>query len=307
MPELPSAARAELEARFGAFCSFNESARNFTTYRAGGPAAALVKPADAAEFAWLAACCRRHGLPLLTLGRGSNVLVSDAGLGGVTALTERLDRLDFSGNAVKAQAGVLWDDLARLTAEKGLAGFEKTSGIPGSVGGAVRMNAGAFGQETFDRLVSVEALDPAGKIVVLPKSGLPHGYRRVGGLDGLILLAAAFKFEAGSAAALLAERDRVLAARAAKQPLDLPSAGSVFKRPPGDYASRLIDAAGLKGLRLGGAQVSARHAGFIVNAGGATAADIYGLMRKVHAEVEARTGVSLELEQLLLGEFPEND
>jgi len=296
-----------LEEKFGPFCLFNESARNFTTYKAGGGVDALVKPDNAGDFAWLTAWCRRMGLPLLTLGRGSNVLVSDNGFPGVAALTERLALLEFSGNTLKAQAGVLWDDLARLSAEKGLAGFEKTSGIPGSVGGAVRMNAGAFGQETFDCLVSLEALNPAGEIVRLPKSALPHGYRAVEGIEGLILLSAVFEFEPGSAAELLRERASVLAARAAKQPLDLPSAGSVFKRPPGDYASRLIDAAGLKGLRVGGAQVSVKHAGFIVNAANASAADIYRLMRKVRAEVKAGTGVELELEQVLLGEFPEDD
>ncbi|HNW44795.1 MAG TPA: UDP-N-acetylmuramate dehydrogenase [Elusimicrobiales bacterium] len=306
-PALPPGVLRELAEKFGPFCLFNESARAFTTYQAGGKAAALVKPADAAGLAWLAACCRRHSLPLAVLGRGSNVLVSDLGFAGVVALTGRLDALEFSGHTVKAGAGVAWDELARLTAEKGLAGFEKTSGIPGSVGGAVHMNAGAFGQETFDRLVSVEAQDPAGKIVVLEKNSLPHGYRRVPGLDGLVVLGAVFNFEAAEPAALLAERARVLAARAAKQPLDLPSAGSVFKRPPGDYASRLIDAAGLKGLRLGGAQVSSKHAGFIVNAGNASASDIFGLMQKVRAEVKAKTGVELELEQVLLGEFPEDE
>ncbi|OGS13206.1 MAG: UDP-N-acetylenolpyruvoylglucosamine reductase, partial [Elusimicrobia bacterium RIFOXYA2_FULL_58_8] len=269
MPDKPPRADyAELTARFGPFCLLNEPARNFTTYKAGGAARALVKPACAEDFVWLAAWCARRRLPLFTLGRGSNVLVSDKGLDGVTALTERLDALEFSGNTVKAQAGVLWDDLARAAAQKGLAGFEKTSGIPGSVGGALRMNAGAFGQEAFDRLVAIDALTPEGKTVTLPKSAVPHGYRRVDGLEGFILLGAAFEFPAAPPAGLLAERDRVLAARAAKQPLDLPSAGSVFKRPPGDYASRLIDAAGLKGLRSGGAQVSAKHAGFIVNAGG---------------------------------------
>ena len=292
-----------LKKKFGEYCLFNEPAANFTTYRAGGRVEVLVKPADAEELLWLAGWCRAGAAPLLALGRGSNVLVSDRGLSGVTALTERLSNIEVSGGTVTAQAGALWDEVARLTAESGLAGFEKTSGIPGSVGGALRMNAGAFGQETFERLVSIEAFNAAGETVKLRKKDIKSGYRRVEGLDGLTLLSARFEFERGEPAALIRDRLRALAARAVKQPLDCPSAGSVFKRPPGDYASRLIDAAGLKGHKIGGAEVSVKHAGFIVNSGGATAADIYALMGEVRARVKERTGVELELEQILLGEF----
>jgi UDP-N-acetylmuramate dehydrogenase len=292
-----------LKSRFGDYCLFGEPAANFTTYRAGGKAEALVRPADAGELAWLAAWCRHNGAPFRVLGRGSNVLVSDRGLPGVTALTERMNGIKLDGRTVTAQAGALWDDLARLTAEAGLAGYEKTSGIPGSVGGAVHMNAGAFGQETFDHLVSVEAFDAAGGQVVLKKADMKHGYRHVEGLEGLTIIAAVFEPAPGDAAVLIQDRSCVLASRAAKQPLDYPSAGSVFKRPKGDYASRLIDAAGLKGLRVGGAVVSDKHAGFIVNSGGATAADIYTLMGEVKARVKEKTGVELELEQILLGEF----
>jgi len=293
----------ELKAKFGGNCYFDEPAKTFTTYRAGGRAEVLLKPADAEELLWLAGWCRAHASPLLVLGRGSNVLVSDKGLPGVTALTERLSKIEVSAGVITAQAGVLWDEVARLSAESGLAGFEKTSGIPGSVGGALRMNAGAFGQETFDRLVSIEAFDTAGEPVRLLKKDMKFGYRRVEGVDGLTLLSARFEFGPGDRAALLQDRSCVLAAREVKQPLDYPSAGSVFKRPPGDYASRLIDAAGLKGYKIGGAEVSAKHAGFIINSGGATAAEIYALMGEVRARVKEKTGVELELEQILLGEF----
>ncbi len=294
---------SSLKTKFGEHCRFSEPAENFTTYRAGGCAEVLVKPADAEELLWLAGWCRANSAPLLVLGRGSNVLVSDKGLPGVTALTEKLSIIEVSGTAVTAQAGVLWDEVARLSAESGLAGFEKTSGIPGSVGGALRMNAGAFGQETFDRLVSIEAFNAAGETVKLLKKELSFGYRRAAGLDGLVLLSAVFKFERGDSAALIQDRSCVLAAREVKQPLDFPSAGSVFKRPPGDYASRLIDASGLKGRKIGGAEVSAKHAGFIINSGGATAAEIYALIGEVRAAVKEKTGVVLELEQILLGEF----
>ncbi|HCC48366.1 MAG TPA: UDP-N-acetylenolpyruvoylglucosamine reductase [Elusimicrobia bacterium] len=298
MPDLSA-----LKERFGEHCVFDEPAAGFTTYRAGGRAEAVVRPGSPADLLWLAGWCRERNVPLLVLGRGSNVLVSDRGLPGVIALTWRLSKIEISGSAIEAQAGAQWDDIARLSAERGLAGLEKTSGIPGSVGGAVRMNAGAFGQETFDRLASVEAFDASGAAVKLLKKDIAHGYRRAEGLDGLTILSARFEFEPGDPAVLIQDRSCVLASREAKQPLDYPSAGSVFKRPPGDYASRLIDAAGLKGHRVGGAMVSDRHAGFIINSGGATAADIYALILEVRARVKEQSGVELQLEQILLGEF----
>lgn len=294
---------SELQSRFGENCAFGVAASGFTTYRAGGPAEVLLRPGTPEELAWAAGWCRARGVPFTVLGAGSNVLVSDRGLPGVVMLTGRISSLSLSGNAIAAGCGASWDALARLSAESGLAGLEKTAGIPGTVGGAARMNAGAFGQEAFDRLASVEVLDQAGAVRELPKKDIAHGYRRAEGLDGLVVLSARFEFPAGDPAVLIQDRSCVLASREAKQPLDLPSAGSVFKRPPGDYASRLIDAAGLKGRRVGGAMVSDKHAGFIVNAGGATAADISALIAEVRAEVKARTGVQLELEQILLGDF----
>ena len=294
---------APLKEKFGDYCVLGAPASGFTTYKAGGPVEVLVEPASPDEFAWLAGWCRANGVRLTVLGQGSNVLVSDKGLPGVTALTGRMSSLEENGGVITARAGALWDDLARLSAEKGLSGLEKTSGIPGSVGGAVRMNAGAFGQEAFDRLTAVEAMTGEGRLVRLRKSEIPHGYRRTEGLGELIILSATFELAPGDPGVLLQDRSCVLASREVKQPLDLPSAGSVFKRPPGDYASRLIDAAGLKGLRVGGAAVSEKHAGFIVNAGGATASDIYALIGEVRARVKAHSGVELELEQVLLGEF----
>lgn len=292
-----------LKEKFAPDCFFGRPASGFTTYKAGGPVEILVKPSSPADLAWLRGFCAGNGLPLLVLGAGSNVLVSDRGLKGLVALTGKLDRIDIAAGLLTAQAGALWDDVVLASVKAGLAGLEKTSGIPGTVGGAVFMNAGAFGQETFDNLESFEVTDASGAVKTLKKSAVRHGYREVEGLEGLIILKAAFRLKAAPKAALEAERARILAARAEKQPLDLPSAGSVFKRPPGDFASRLIDAAGLKGLAIGGARVSEKHAGFIVNAGGASASDIYALIKKVRAEVKSRTGVVLELEQILLGDF----
>ena len=292
-----------LKEKFGPRCLLGASAVDFTTYRAGGAAEALVRPGSREELLWLASWCRGKGIPLTLLGLGSNVLVSDKGLPGVTALTCGLSGMELSGGAITAEAGVLWDGLVAASVGNGLAGLEKTSGIPGSVGGAIRMNAGAFGQETFDRLAQVEAVSRTGELLSLKKKDIPHGYRRVEGLEGLILLSARFEFKKSDPAVLLQDRSCVLAAREIKQPLEFPSAGSVFKRPPGDYASRLIDAAGLKGLKVGGAAVSDKHAGFIINSGSATASDIYALMNEVRARVKANSGVDLELEQILLGEF----
>lgn len=289
--------------RFGADCLPDLPASGFTTYRAGGAVDAVVKPSSRGDLAWLRGFCRDNGIPFLALGAGSNILVSDKGFKGICALTVKLDKIAVSGLTLAAEAGALWDNAVKAAIEAGLAGLEKTSGIPGTVGGAVFMNAGAFGQETFDSLESFEVMDRSGAVSTLKRSGVRYGYRKVEGLEDLTVLGALFRLQTGDKKTLEEDRALVLGKRAEKQPLDLPSAGSVFKRPPGDFASRLIDASGLKGLRIGGAQVSEKHAGFIVNRGAATASDIYALIKKVRAEVKAKTGVDLELEQVLLGEF----
>jgi UDP-N-acetylmuramate dehydrogenase len=298
---------SELSSQFGDDFALNVPAAVFTTYKAGGVAEAVVKPASQDELAWALNWCYAKGAPVTVLGQGSNVLVGDAGLPGVTVLTGKLSRMFLSGTQLRAQAGLSWDELTNRMALAGLGGLEKTSGIPGSVGGAVIMNAGAFGQETFDRLVSVTAMDMRGNTAVFLKSDLPHGYRRVEGLADYVVVSAVFEFTEARPDVVMRERDCVLKARAERQPLELPSAGSVFKRPEGNYASRLIDEAGLKGCRVGGAMVSPKHAGFIVNAGGATAADIRALVRKVQAEVKAKTGFALEPEQVFLGKFTEDE
>jgi UDP-N-acetylmuramate dehydrogenase len=292
-----------IKARFGADCLLDLPASGFTTYRAGGAVDAVARPSSREDLAWLRGFCLENGIPFLALGAGSNILVSDKGFKGVCALTVKLDKITVSGLTLTAEAGALWDNAVKTAIEAGLAGLEKTSGIPGTVGGAVFMNAGAFGVETFDHLESFEVMDRSGAVSTLKRSGVRYGYRKVDGLEDLTVLGALFRLQTGDKKALEEDRLRVLGTRAEKQPLDLPSAGSVFKRPPGDFASRLIDASGLKGLRIGGAQVSEKHAGFIVNRGAATASDIYALIKKVRAEVKAKTGVDLELEQVLLGEF----
>jgi UDP-N-acetylmuramate dehydrogenase len=292
-----------IKEKFGAGLKSDIPASSLTTYKAGGPLEAVVTPSTHEKLAWLSIFCLENGIAFRVLGAGSNVLVSDKGLPGVTAITSGFSAVRVAGEMLFAEAGALWDSAVEAAVGAGLAGIEKTSGIPGTVGGAVFMNAGAFGQETFDCLESVEVMSRAGSFRTLQKAGLKHGYRKVEGLEGLTVLNAAFRLKAGDRAALSADRAAVLERRAEKQPLDLPSAGSVFKRPAGDFASRLIDASGLKGARVGDAQVSEKHAGFIVNLGKASASDIHALMQKVRAGVKAGGGVDLELEQILLGDF----
>ncbi|KAF0125214.1 MAG: UDP-N-acetylmuramate dehydrogenase [Elusimicrobia bacterium] len=273
------------------------------SYRAGGPFEALALPGSADELSGLLRLASSLGVPVTVLGAMTNVLVGDRGLPGLALSTAGLRGLAVEGTTLRLAAGEPWDNAVRAACEAGLEGLERTSGIPGTVGGAVRMNAGAYGQETFDTFESAEVADGAGERRVLMRGDLRWSYRSVPGLAGLTVLSATFKLARAGAEGLEAERARILAARAAGQPLDLPSAGSVFRRPQGDYASRLIDACGLKGLARGGAAVSEKHAGFIVNTGGATAADIKGLMDEVRERVRERTGVELCLEQVLLGDF----
>ena len=293
--------RAELADRFKDRCILGEPLSRHTSFKIGGQAESMVWPDREQEWSWLLGFVRQKGLPLTVLGLGSNVIVSDAGLAGVVASTSRMCRCEVSGHGLSAQSGAALDAVVARGVEAGLSGMEKLSGIPGTVGGALWINAGAFGQETYDRLVSFTALDPEARLVRRAKSEVSFGYRKVEGVSGLVFLAAEWALPPGDLAALREIRAATLQARANKQPLEFPSAGSVFKRPPEGYASRLIDACGLKGLTVGRAQVSPKHAGFIVNLGGATARDVMELIGRVRETVLAKTGVRLELEQIPLG------
>ena len=293
--------RAELTDRFKDRFLLGEPLSRHTSFKIGGQAEIMVWPDREEEWSWLLGFVRQKGLPLTVLGLGSNVIVSDAGLAGVVASTCRMCRCEVSGHGISAQSGAALDAVVARCVEAGLSGMEKLSGIPGTVGGALWINAGAFGQEAYDRLVSFTALDPEARLVRRAKGEVAFGYRKVEGISGLVFLAAEWALTPGDPAALREIRAATLQARADKQPLELPSAGSVFKRPPEGYASRLIDACGLKGLTVGRAQVSPKHAGFIVNLGGATARDVMELIGRVREAVLAKTGVRLELEQIPLG------
>jgi len=295
--------KAELKLKFRARCRLGEPLSAHTTYKIGGPAEVFLLPEKQSEWIELVHLARLRKLPLTVLGLGSNVLAADCGVRGLVCSTKGRRDFEICGDIVKASAGAPLDDVVRAAVKAGLSGMEKLSGIPGTAGGAVWMNAGAFGQETFDKLSRFYALDSAGRSVHVRKEDVKYGYRRVEGLEGMIILSAEWQLERGDAKLLRKIRRETLKTRAEKQPLEFPSAGSVFRRPEGDYASRLIDEAGLKGLKIGGAQVSEKHAGFIINTGGATARDVKRLADEVRARVRARTGVTLELEQILLGDF----
>lgn len=288
---------------FGAECLFNEPMDTHTTYRAGGPAEVYVYPQTPEQWAFVLKLAQAENIPLRVIGFGSNILVSGKGIGGITCSTKKMSRIVVDGNRITAQAGAPLDKVCELACKAGLKGMEKLSGIPGSVGGAVFMNAGAYGQETADCLEYFDIIDWEGRPATLLKEDVKFAYRHVDNLPKCIILSAGFVFDLGDFTQLLATRSTVQHNRVEKQPLEFPSAGSVFKRPTGDYASRLIDAAGLRGLSVGGAKVAEKHAGFIINFNHATAQDIKTLIDQVREKVKAQFGVELELEQILWGDF----
>jgi UDP-N-acetylmuramate dehydrogenase len=291
--------RAKLEsAGFRGRLFFGEPLSRYTTMRVGGSADALLCPGGPEDLALALRFCARNGIRLTPLGRGSNVIVGDTGLNGLTLLLSALDGIRSEGDGLlRAFAGASLRSLSLFALEKGLSGLEFAEGIPGSVGGAVWMNAGAYDGEIAGVLEGVSALDAQGGALALTNAGCGFGYRHSSLMDlGLLVVEASFRLKPGDPVAIKGRMEELRALRREKQPLEIPSAGSFFKRPPGHFAAKLIEEAGLKGLRLGGAQISEKHAGFLVNAGGATAADIRALMERVQGEVFARFGVRLEPE-----------
>lgn len=278
-----------------------------TTYGIGGPTALWAAPRREGDLPVILRAAREAGCPFFVLGRGSNVLVSDRGWPGLTLhVGEGLDRMRFSEAGVEVEAGCALHGLVLAAAARGLAGLEPLAGIPGGVGGAIRMNAGAFGREIAELLIALRGFTAAGDVFEAEGKRLSFGYRSSPDLEGVVIAAARLRLEAGSPAALQRRVDEILDLRARRQPLDHPSCGSVFKRPPGYYAGALIEEAGFKGEREGGAQVSPKHAGFIVNLGGATAADVYRLIRRIETRVFERFGVRLEREVRLVGAFDDD-
>jgi len=280
----------------------DEPLARHASWRVGGPAHRLFRPADVAD---LAAFLR--GLdpsePLLWLGLGSNLLVSDKGFAGTVIQTQGclniLERIGERG--VRAESGVSCAKLARFSARLGLTGVEFLAGIPGTMGGALAMNAGAYGGETWDRVRRVLTIDRRGEVRERSPADFRIGYRRVRGPMNEWFLEAELHLELGDTARSLGYIRELLAKRGRTQPIRLPSCGSVFRNPPGDYAARLIETAGLKRLRVGDAQVSEKHANFIVNLGTASALDIARLIERVQVEVEGASGIHLTPEVCRVG------
>jgi UDP-N-acetylmuramate dehydrogenase len=281
--------------------------RLYTTFRVGGPADILAVPYTAEQIASLVGYCRSRRLPYAVIGAGSNLLVSDRGFRGmVIRLTSRFGACRRFGAALTADAGMRLAALARQAAEFGLSGLEFAEGIPGTVGGGVVMNAGAYDGEMSAILFRAEVLDAErGTVSWLSREEMAFGPRRSAFQQrpGDIILRAKIILRPDNAARIQAKMRIFRTERSAKQPLSQPSAGSVFKRPPGFYAGTMIESLGFKGFSVGGAAVSEKHAGFIVNRGGATADDIYRLMRYIVERVEAAYSVTLEPEIRLLGDF----
>lgn len=283
----------------------HEPMARHTTMRVGGPAEILFSPASEGELLFAVREAKRAGAPFRIIGNGSNLLVLDGGLPGLTIrLGEAFSKISVDGNQIRAQAGALLSRVAAAARDASLTGLEFASGIPGSAGGGMAMNAGAYGGQLSDVFEGCRALDPeTGIISALGPAEMALGYRESAALSrGLIVTEAAFRLTAGDRSAIQAKMDDLSARRREKQPLNLPSAGSTFKRPEGYFAGALIEQAGLKGLRVGGACVSEKHAGFVVNDRGATAKDVLDLIRLVQARVFEHSGVRLETEVRILGE-----
>jgi UDP-N-acetylmuramate dehydrogenase len=278
----------------------------YTSYRIGGPAAVWAAPANEDGIGEVLAILHEADIPLFILGLGSNLLVSDKGWPGVILyLGANLSGWRFDRTAATVMAGTRLLDLIQDAVDQGLGGMELMAGIPGSVGGALRMNAGAFGQEIEQTSVKVKGFQPDGSPFEAGRNEINFSYRRVPQLERVVITSGEFRFKKTAADTLKQRMNDILALRAKKQPLNYPSCGSVFKRPPGYYAGALIEEAGLKGERVGDAMVSPKHAGFILNTGKANAADVFSLIRRIEDRVWKRFGVKLEREVKLIGEFGE--
>lgn len=282
----------------------NEMMSKHTSFKIGGPADILVKPKRVEEVSYALDLCIDNNIDFLVIGNGSNLLVRDKGIRGVVIkIADNFNDVKIEGNKVKAQAGVLLSTLSKIILKESLEGFEFASGIPGTLGGAITMNAGAYGGEMKDVVTGATVIDNNGKIIYLNKEELGLGYRTsVVQKKDYIVLEVDMEFEKGDYNEIKSAIDDLTKKRTTKQPLHLPSAGSTFKRPEGYYAGKLIQDTGLKGVRVGDAQVSTLHSGFIVNLGKATAEDVFNLIKLVQKVVKDKFGVELETEVRILGE-----
>jgi UDP-N-acetylmuramate dehydrogenase len=282
----------------------NELMKNHTSFHIGGPADILVLPQDAEEIKRIITCCKDEGVPFFVMGNGTNLLVRDKGIRGVVIkLAQNFNDIQITKNIIKCKAGMAVSVAVRAALENSLSGLEFASGIPGTVGGAVVMNAGAFGGEMADVVKKVNVLDLEGNIFEMSKDELGYSYRNSVLQKGdKILLDVEMELTPGNRDEIKAKMEDYISRRKQKQPLNLPSAGSAFKRPPGNYAGYLIEKAGLKGYRIGGAMVSDLHAGFIVNIDNATCEDVLKLIKHIQKEVKDKFNIDLEPEIKIQGE-----
>lgn len=282
----------------------NEPMKDHTTFRIGGPADCLILPASMEDVAFVFQCLKRHDIPFVILGNGSNVLVLDKGIRGVVIkFNSPISAIRKKKNTLTAGAGALLRDVSEFAAESNLSGMEFACGIPGSIGGAVFMNAGAYDGEMKNIVSAVRAISPKGEIVQFAANELDFGYRHsIFQENGCAICEVDLTLTPGNAEEIKEKIAGFTERRESKQPLEMPSAGSTFKRPEGHYAGTLIEQTGLKGFTVGGAQVSDKHAGFVVNAGDATAKDVLELIRQVQDRVFEKHHVKLFPEVRILGE-----
>ena len=283
----------------------DEPMSRHTTFRIGGNADYFVKPGNADEVAAVIAVCREYNIPYFILGNGSNLLVSDDGYRGmIINIMDNMDSVTVDGRIITAQAGAMLVRVSVMARDNALTGLEFASGIPGTIGGAVYMNAGAYGGEMKNVVKTVRAIDEYGRIYELDSEKMDFSYRHsIVEERKLIVLEVTLELEHGSREAIDDRMKELAEARRSKQPLEYPSAGSTFKRPEGYFAGKLIMDAGLRGYSVGGAQVAEKHCGFVINRGNATAADVRTLMQNVSDIVEEKFDVRLEPEVKITGEF----
>lgn len=284
---------------------FDEPMSQHTTFRIGGPADVFVMPENYEQIREVLRLCKEEKLPFFVLGNGSNLLVSDSGYRGVIIQMDRnMEEIRLDGEEIHACAGALLSSVAVAARNASLTGFEFAGGIPGTIGGAAVMNAGAYGGELKDVLKEVTVMTREGELLTIPVDKLEMGYRTsIIKTSGYLVLEAVISLKKGDEEAIRATMKDLSERRTEKQPLDYPSAGSTFKRPEGYFAGKLIMDSGLRGYRVGGAQVSEKHCGFVINAGGATAEDVRSLMDHVIWVVREKYGVTLEPEVKFLGDF----
>ena len=281
----------------------DENMSNHIHFKVGGPVDILLIPSKVSQVVETLKICKNENIPYFIIGNGSNLLVKDGGIRGVVIKLSNLLSIEVNGNIIKASSGTLLEDVSKKAVENSLTGFEFACGIPGSVGGAVFMNAGAYDCEIKNVIKEAEVLDRDGNIKVLSKEELELGYRTSKVMkDNLVVISATFELTKGDKEKIRERVNELTEKRESKQPLEYPSAGSTFKRPEGYFAGKLIQDAGLKGASLGGAAVSEKHSGFVINKDGATAEDVLNLIAHVQNEVKKQFGVELHTEVRIIGE-----